>query len=89
VVGLVLNREVCGDLVDDGPGVAWHDGWGGVDLVDEQGPGAGNPGFAGLLEGDGDRLGGEGDEADGAADVGFPGDGAVFVVSQVGVELAR
>src|SRR5207249_7853474 len=39
--GVVLNRRVRGELVGDGPGVAWHRGRDGVDLVDEQGQGAG------------------------------------------------
>jgi hypothetical protein len=36
-VGLVLNCRVHGELVGDGPGVAWHLRRGDVDLVDEQG----------------------------------------------------
>ena len=38
----VLNAAVRGDLVGDGAGVAGHGGRGGVDLVDEQGQGAGD-----------------------------------------------
>ena len=39
---LVLNAAVRGDLVGDGAGVAGHGGRCGVDLVDEQGQGAGD-----------------------------------------------
>ena len=35
-VGLVLNCRVRGELVGDGPGVAWHLRRDGVDLVGEQ-----------------------------------------------------
>ncbi len=46
-------------------------------------------GRGGRGDGDGDRFRGEGDEASRAADDGFAGDGAVFiVVARVGVELA-
>ena len=70
--------------------VAGHGGRGGVDLLDEQGQGAGDAGGAGLLEVDGDRGGGPGDGAGQAADDALAGDGAVFVlVAQVGVELVR
>jgi hypothetical protein len=45
-------------------------------------------GYAGLLEGDGDRAGGTGDGVGQAADDGLAGDGAVFVVvAEVGVEV--
>ena len=52
---------VCGELVGDGPGVAGHGGRGVVDLVDEQGQGAGDAGGAGPLEFDGDPVRGVGD----------------------------
>src|ERR1035441_4923499 len=84
-----LPISVRGDLVGDGAGVAGHGGRVGVDLVEEQFQGAGDAGRGGLLEGDGDRGGGEGDGAGQAADDGLAGDGAVFVVvTQVVVELA-
>src|SRR5713226_1092875 len=88
-VGQVLNSLGCfGQLVGDGPLVAGQAGRGGVDLVDEQGQGAGDAGRAGRLQGDGDRGGGAGDGAGQAADDGLAGDGAVFVVvAQVDVEL--
>src|SRR5712692_6439429 len=74
-VRLGLNAGSRGELVGDGAGVARHGGRGGVDLVDEQGQGAGDAGGAGLFEPDGDGVGG-------------PGDGAGFVVvAQVGVEV--
>src|SRR5208283_4110824 len=80
VLRLGLNAWLRRDVVSDGPAVA-GDGWRlGVDLVDEQGEGAGDAGLAGGFEGDGDRRGGEGDDAGDAADDGFAGDGAVFVV---------
>ena len=69
------------------PGMA-----GGVALISSmsRAEGAGDAGGAGLFEGDGDRGGGPGDGAGEAADEGFAGDGAVFVVvAQVGVELVR
>src|ERR1035441_3286495 len=82
-------NSVRGDLVGDGAGVAGHGGRVGVDLVEEQFQGAGDAGRGGLLEGDGDRGGGEGDGSGQAADDGLAGDGAVFVVvTQVVVELA-
>jgi len=62
-VRLGLNAGSRGELVGDGPGVARHDGRGGVDLVDEQGQGAGDVGGAGWFEGDGDGGGGAGDGA--------------------------
>src|SRR5208283_1849423 len=78
VLRLGLNAWLRRDVVSDGPAVA-GDGWRlGVDLVDEQGEGAGDAGLAGGFEGDGDRRGGEGDDAGEAADDGFAGDGAVF-----------
>ena len=73
-------NAVRGDLVGDGAGVAGHGGRVRVDLVEEQFQGAGDAGRGGLLEGDGDRGGGEGDGAGEAADDGLAGDGAVFVV---------
>src|ERR1039458_8362136 len=73
-------NSVRGDLVGDGAGVAGHGGRVGVDLVEEQFQGAGDAGRGGLLEGDGDRGGGEGDGSGQAADDGLAGDGAVFVV---------
>ena len=80
-------NAVRGDLVGDGAGVAGHGGRVRVDLVEEQFQGAGDAGRGGLLKGDGDRGGGEGDGACQAADDGLAGDGAVFVVvTQVGVE---
>ena len=58
-VGLVLNISGWfGQLVGDGPGVAGQAGRGCVDLVDEQGQGAGDAGRVGLLEFDGDRAAG-------------------------------
>ena len=90
VVRLVLNAGLRCELVGDGAGVAGNGGRGGVDFVEEQGQGAGDAGCAGPLEGDGDRGGGAGDGAGEAADDGFAGDGAVFVVvAQVGVEVVR
>src|SRR5258708_15250411 len=87
-VRLGLNAGSRGELVGDGAGVARHGGRGCVDLVDEQGQGAGDAGGAGLFEPDGDVVGGPGDGAGQAADDGFAGDGAVFVVvAQVGVEV--
>src|ERR1022692_4325853 len=59
------------------------------DLVGDGAGVAGHGGRGGLLEGDGDRGGGEGDGSGQAADDGLAGDGAVFVVvTQVVVELA-
>ncbi len=55
-------------------------GGGVVDLVDEQGQGAGDAGCVGLLEFDGDGLLSVGDSAGQAADDGLAGDGPVFVV---------
>ena len=87
-VRLGLNAGSRGELVGDGAGVAWHGGRGGVDLVDEQGQGAGDAGGTGLFEPDGDGVGGSGDGAGQATDDGLAGDGAVFVVvAQVGVEV--
>jgi hypothetical protein len=61
-----------------------------VDLVEEQGQGAGDAGRAGGFESDGDPGGGAGDGAGQAADDGLAGDGPVFVVvMQVGVEVVR
>ena len=81
---------MCGELVGDGPGVAGHGGRGVVDLVDEQGQGAGYAGGAGPVEFDGDPVGGIGDGPGQAADDGLAGDGPVFVVvAQVGVEVVR
>src|SRR6266496_6165502 len=89
-VRLELNAGSRGEVVGDGAGVAGHDGRGGVDLLDEQGQGAGDAGGAGWFEADGDRGGGPGDGAGQAADDGFAGDGPVFVVvAQVGVEVGR
>jgi hypothetical protein len=77
------------DLVSDGPGVAGHGGRGGVDLVDEQGQGAGDAGAARLVEGDGDLAGGVSYDVGQAPDDGLPGDGAVLVVVlQVGVQVS-
>src|SRR6266567_4362951 len=80
-----LNPGVRGELVGDGPGVAGHAGRGGVDLLEEQGEGAGDAGRGGRVEGDGDHAGRAGD---GAAEVEqVAGDGPVFVVvAQVVVE---
>src|SRR5271165_1276342 len=89
-VRLGLNAGPWGEVVGDWPVVAGHGGRGGVDLLDEQGQGAGDAGGAGLFEVDGDRGGGPGDGAGQAADDALAGDGAVFViVAQVGVELVR
>ena len=89
-VRLGLNAGLWGEVVGDWPVVAGHGGRGGVDLLDEQGQGAGDAGGAGLLEVDGDRGGGPGDDAGQATDDALAGDGAVFViVAQVGVELVR
>ena len=83
-----LNAGSRGELVGDGAAVAGHGGRGGVDLLDQQGQGAGDAGGGGPFEADGDRGGGAGDGAGQAADDGFAGDGAVFVVvAQVGVEV--
>src|SRR5260370_3928896 len=77
-----------GELVGEGAAVAGQGGRGGVDLLNQQGEGAGNEGGGGAFEVDGDRGGGEGDGSGEAADDGFAGDGAIFVVvAQVGVEL--
>src|ERR1019366_48658 len=84
-----LNAVPGGEVVGDGPAVAGHGGRGGVDLVDEQGEGAGDAAGAGLVELDGDRGGGPGDGAGQAADDGLAGDGPVLVVvAEVGVEVA-
>src|SRR6266496_1638312 len=83
-----LKACLRSDAVGDRPVVAGDYGRGVVDLVDEHGEGAGDAGLAGGFEGDGDRGGGEGDGSGEAADDGFAGDGAAFVVvAQVGVEL--
>src|SRR6266516_1875649 len=83
-----LKACLRSDAVGDRPVVAGDYGRGVVDLVDGHGEGAGDAGLAGGFEGDGDRGGGEGDGSGEAADDGFAGDGAVFVVvAQVGVEL--
>ena len=66
-----LNAGLRGEVVGDGAVVAGHGGRGGVDLLDEQGQGAGDAGGAGLLEVDGDRGGGPGDGAGQAADDGL------------------
>jgi hypothetical protein len=58
-----LNAGLRGEMVGDGAVVAGHGGQGGVDLLDQQGEGAGDAGGAGLLEVDGDRSGGPGDGA--------------------------
>src|SRR6266568_7054245 len=83
--GSVLNRGWRRELVGDGPGVAGHAGRGCVDLLGEQGEGAGDPWRCGWVEGDGDGAGRAGD---GAAEVEqVAGDGPVFVVvAQVVVE---
>src|ERR1039458_10837296 len=79
----------CGEPVGDRPGVAGHAGRGGVDLVQEQGQGAGDAGAVGLLEFGGDRIGSVGDGARQPADDCLAGDGPVLVgVAQVGVEVA-
>ena len=84
-----LKAGSRGEAVGDGAGVAGHDGRGVVDLVDEHCEGAGDAGRAGPVEVDCDRCGCVGDGAGQAADDGFAGDRAVFVVvAQVAVELA-
>src|SRR5260370_31219781 len=84
-VGLVLNSlGRFGQLVGDGPGVAGHGGRGGVDLVDEQGQGAGDAGGAGPLELDGDGLRGAGGGPGPAAGGGLGGGGAGFFVGARG-----
>src|SRR5512142_2559965 len=82
---MLLNRGGRGELVGDGPGVAGHAGRGGVDLVEEQGEGAGDPGRGRGVEGHGDHAGGAGD---GAAEVEQgASDGPVLVaVAQVVVD---
>jgi len=89
-VRLELKAGVGGEVVSDGAPVAGDGGRGVVDLVDEQGQGAGDAGSAGRVEPDGDGAGRVGDGAGQAADDGFAGDGPVFVVvAQVGVEVVR
>src|SRR6266516_1746542 len=56
-----LKACLRSDAVGDRPVVAGDYGRGVVDLVDEHGEGAGDPGLAGGVEGDGERGGGEGD----------------------------
>src|ERR1035437_10759243 len=85
VLRLGLNAWLRCDAVGDGPVVAGDGGRGVVDLVDEQGEGAGDAGLAWRVEGGGDRGGGEGDYAGQAGEDAFPGGGAGFVgVAQVG-----
>src|SRR5271157_3030455 len=75
-------------MVGDGPVVAGDDRRAGVDLGEQAGQGAGDPWLAGPVQGDGDGVGGVGDDAAEAAQDGFAGDGPVFVVVvQVDVEV--
>src|ERR1035441_1414227 len=88
VLRLGLNAWLRCDAVGDGPVVAGDGGRGVVDLVDEQGEGAGDAGVSWRFGGEVDGGGGEGNCAGQPADDAFPGEGAVFVVvAQVGVEL--
>jgi len=70
-------------------GVAGDGGRGGVDLLDQQGQGAGHPQGGGWLQLDGDLPARVGDGPGEPADDGLAGDGPVLVVCGPAASAAR